>query len=208
MATVKFSKELSERIIANARSVYKPQLDKAIQNTKWEWFDVVYNRAYAQYLPHMNALPNEFFTIQDEVHILEFGNVNMDAKIILPSARKFPKENIPDLLIRYNSWRTSEFKITDDEQWGTVGEEIYAYKQAINKITNASEEFVESVRTIIITYPTLAPALRAWPPLWELLPDTAREAHKRINEKVKTEIVLDLDLSKLTSAITMHKLTK
>ena len=70
------------------------------------------------------------------------------------------------------------------------------------------EEFTDGVGKVIGAYSTLAPALKAWPPLWDLLPDATKERHKEIVERVKKEVVVeDVDLSSMTTIATLAKLT-
>lgn len=210
MATVKFSKELQENIKQNAQLVHKAQITKAIEAFKTEWFETIYNRVYAPYLPHMNALPNEFFLMLDEVTLTKFGDVGLEVRMKLPRDYKFPRSQVPNLLLMQDSWRASQFLVKDDNMWGTLADDIYAYQEAVNKLKAQSNEFVEAVTKIITTYSTLAPALRAWPPLWDLLPSHTQERHKLVEARVKADIKLDdsLDLGKLTSAVVMHKLTR
>lgn len=207
MATVKFSKELRETIIRNAKEVHEKQIVNAIGEFKREWFDTIYNKAYADYIPHMNALPLEFFHAPDSVMIEQFGAIKLEAKVILPYRYKFPKDDPANNLIKFSSWR-AEIGVKDDGNWGDLATDIYAYNEKILKLRAASEEFVRSVAQIIGTYPTLAQALKAWAPLMGLLPISAIEAHNRKAERTKSEATLDMDFSKLTSAITMHKLTR
>jgi hypothetical protein len=51
----------------------------------------------------------------------------------------------------------------------------------------------------------LAPALKAWPALWELIPDDVKEKHREVKERSKGGIDLDVDLNKLTAVSTAAK---
>lgn len=207
MATVKFSKELQENIILNAKSIFTAKLERHKQNIKTEWFDAIYNRAFAQYIPHMNALPNEFFSMRSKINLMRFGSSDMAIEFTMPRDYKFPHEIPKGLLLQVNNWR-NELSVTDDNLWGDVAGEIYGYQAQVRQIDNESKEFVEAVRTVITTYSTLAPALKAWPPLWDLLPEEAKNRHKTIVQRTKNDATLDIDLSKFTSTVVMHKLTK
>jgi hypothetical protein len=70
-------------------------------------------------------------------------------------------------------------------------------------------EFVKGVEDIIKNFSTLAPALKAWPPLWDLIPRDKQEKHKEIVERKSNKpVALDMDTSSLTAAVTMAKLVK
>jgi hypothetical protein len=61
------------------------------------------------------------------------------------------------------------------------------------------------VYKICNTYSTLAPALKAWPPLWELIPENVKDTHRKIVERTKNDVVLDVDIGKLTALSTAAK---
>jgi hypothetical protein len=207
MATVKFSKELQSAIEGSAKSIFAAKLERHKQNIKTEWFDTIYNRVFAQYIPHMNALPDEFFSMRSKLNLVRFGSSDMQIQFLMPREYKFPHDLPKGLMISRNSWR-DELAIADDNQWGDLAGEIYGYQARVRQIENECAEFVEAVRKVTTTYSTLAPALKAWPPLWDLLPEEAKERHKAITQRTKNDATLDIDLSKFTSTVIAHKLTK
>ena len=71
------------------------------------------------------------------------------------------------------------------------------------------DKFVANVDLIMNTYSTLAPALKAWPPLWDLIPADKQERHKEIVERKKKDIQLEnvVDLNSMTAVSVMAKLT-
>ena len=72
------------------------------------------------------------------------------------------------------------------------------------------DEFVEGVQQVINSFSTLAPALKAWPPLWDLVPDDKQRKHREIvtRSKAVSKDDLGIDTSQLTAAVTMAKLTR
>ena len=59
------------------------------------------------------------------------------------------------------------------------------------------------------TYSTLAPALKAWPALWDLLDEDTKERHKKIVERKKKDTDdIGVDLNSMTAAVTFSKLTR
>jgi hypothetical protein len=61
------------------------------------------------------------------------------------------------------------------------------------------------VKKVIEAYTTLAPALKAWPPLWELIPENYKNKHRQVVEREKKEVKLDVDINKLTALSTAAK---
>jgi hypothetical protein len=61
------------------------------------------------------------------------------------------------------------------------------------------------VKKVTEAYSTLAPALKAWPPLWDLIPEDVKNTHRKIVERTKNDVVLDVDIGKLTALSTAAK---
>jgi hypothetical protein len=61
------------------------------------------------------------------------------------------------------------------------------------------------VTKVIEAHATLAPALKVWPPLWELIPDEYKDRHREIKVQGKKEVTIDVDLGKLTAMSTAAK---
>lgn len=68
-------------------------------------------------------------------------------------------------------------------------------------------DFTKVVTAVLDAYSTLASALRAWPPLWDLLDEKIKAKHKEATVKAKADKpVLDVDLSAATQLLTMKRL--
>ena len=65
------------------------------------------------------------------------------------------------------------------------------------------------VKKIIGMHTTLGPALKAWPPLWDLVPEGTKNRHRKVVERVKPEVAeVEVDLTALTGTITAAKFAK
>jgi hypothetical protein len=95
--------------------------------------------------------------------------------------------------------------LKDHLVWGEFHADVTAYQQRVAEAVKRREEFVDAVKSICNTYSTLAPALKAWPPLWDLVPEDVKDKHREIKERTKTEVVLDVDIGKLTAMSTAAK---
>lgn len=99
------------------------------------------------------------------------------------------------------------------EQWDDLAEQCKARNDKVAKLTAERDEFVASIDKLLDRHTTLAPALREWKPLWELLPEEAKERHKkkverkRSPEQAKAELdELGVDLNKMTSVVGLNRL--
>ena len=96
-----------------------------------------------------------------------------------------------------------------DTRWDWLKPEFKEYNRKVFVEIDKREKFLSSVNTLMNSYTTLAPALKAWRPLWELLPEEAKERHKTVKERKVTKAEeLDLDLNSMTSAVTLNKITR
>ena len=86
------------------------------------------------------------------------------------------------------------------------------YTQQRSQIWAEGEEFVDGVMAVVNAPATLAPAVKAWSGLWELVPEEYQERAKRVVPKKERQVVTrdgaDVDLNKLTGVGVASKLTK
>jgi hypothetical protein len=66
------------------------------------------------------------------------------------------------------------------------------------------------VKAVITSYSTLAPALKAWPPLWDLLGEDVKDKHREVVEREKRDpaaaISGSVDLDRLTALASLSKM--
>lgn len=219
MATVRFSETLKDEILSNAKNLFSMQLKDAHNAHPEGMGDTIYNKFFtADVVGKMNALPNGFLDEKESIDFGGFRGVPADVddsmyrvsgiSINFSSPRKWPAK-WPEILTGAEiDWRTLYLK-WEDERWDELKQSIYDYNQRIKQIQQKKASFVEGVREVINTYATLAPALKAWPALWDLVPEDAKERHKKVVERKKKDASeINTDLSNLTAQVTFSKLTK
>jgi hypothetical protein len=209
MATVRFSKELQEEIIKKAKAVFDKQLETA-KNSRpsHEWGDKIYTTLFGQHVPALNAVPQEFLRMRNNIEVANVGSQQCKLTFNLTSPRPWPNEfKESDLAKRYSHYG-DEISLKDDLVWGELFSEVSAWQQRIKDVLTKQNEFVEQVRKIIEAHATLAPALKMWQPLWDLIPEEYKERHRKVVEREKKETVVDVDLSSMTAAVVAHKITR
>lgn len=207
MATVRITKELTEAIQRNARAKFADRIkaaeDAAPKGTKWG--DYIYDKLFGQYVPIMDHLPAEFFHARDSITVSRIGGQSVNLKFGLSSARRWPA-SFPASLPAESIW-SGMVALKDDLIWGELHAEVTAWRTKCHTIREQAREFVEGVSKILTSYSTLAPALKAWPPLWELVPEYTKNKHKEITERRKPEKVApNVDVNRLTAVLTASKL--
>jgi hypothetical protein len=207
MATVRFSQELRDKIKVNAGNLFTADLQKA-DAVPEGLGDKIYEIAYASYIPAMNALPNEFFYTLSGISVKKIGDVVYSSPRLSFRNGKRPIAETPLANMLYKSNYSREDWDLIGDGWAEVKQELDLRKNRIAEVARKKNEFVESVNKIINSYETLAPALKAWQPLWDLIPDEYKERHRRVVERTKNEVVLDVNLDTLTAQVIKSKLTR
>ena len=211
MATVRFSDELKNAIVKNAEAIFKKQIDDALSSYPKDWADRVYERAFASYIPSMNALPTCFFTEVTTLNISYIGDLRVGVACNLTNKRVYPHKlpTTADFTIEASShYSNTELRLKDIPMYEDIKAEAIAYMDRVKVLRERQTAFVEQVRKIINAHATLAPALKMWQPLWDLIPEDYKERHRKVVERTKNEVTVDVDLGSLTAAVVAHKLTR
>ncbi len=79
---------------------------------------------------------------------------------------------------------------------------------AINEAVKRRDEFTASVKQVINAHATLAPALKMWPPLWDLLSEDVKNKHREVTERSAkaTAETVGVDLNRLTALASLSKM--
>jgi|10_taG_2_1085330.scaffolds.fasta_scaffold88000_2 hypothetical protein len=224
MATVRFSELLKSDIERNAKNVFKERIIQAKQNTPASWnAEYLYNTIFSKDIrDKMNALPDKFLETQTNIslngfhdvprdekhnHKNEFWNVHDSIALEFSVPHRFPHgSEFPDWK---KNWRSMTLKY-NAPRFATIQAEWETWMQGVNAIKDKRKEFVKGINKITSTYATLSPALKAFPALWDLVPEQYRERHLEIvtRKKGNPQELGDLDVNALTSEVTLSKLTR
>ena len=220
MATVRFSADLKGRIKNKAKSLFEAREKAAKKKFPNKWAERIYDLMYQDTKDQMLAMPKDYFSMSDAIAFGGFiGNNwdtdrNVDVHLEMEKERPFPATTAKGTHgIHKDSSRWGVHSLdADDPRWTEVKEEYDAYLVAYKKIVDERMAFVAGVEKVTEAYSTLAPALKAWPALWDLLPSGTQERHREIIERKKQtreeRIGADVDFNKLTAQVTADKLTR
>tara|TARA_R110002153_G_scaffold152498_4_gene304071 strand:+ start:9211 stop:9906 length:696 start_codon:yes stop_codon:yes gene_type:complete len=231
MATVRFSDQLNKDIKDNARRLHNAAIDKVrmsfiTDGIAKEIHEILYTK---EQRTTMDKLGNDFFSARNTLSLAGFyDSNNRDVKLDFGTdvvgnttfnycnSSITPRIDFSDLKFGSNarpfgmeaSYGT--FKLSSDRKWDSIRERYITWCKQLYTAEVKRDEFVAGVQQVINSFSTLAPALKAWPPLWDLVPDDKQRKHKEIVERSKstTKDDLGIDTSKLTAAVTMAKLTR
>ena len=213
MATVRFSTALRQTIIHNAKNIMEARINAEIKNYPQNIGDRLYDIVLGPYLPIMNTLPQEFFTKLKLITVNSVGEGILPCHVEYPfsngNERLFPK-GYPDtsavaLSQSYYSSPNS-FTIKDHADVQHIVAEFRDWSDRVRKLKDRQAEFAAGVKEVIEAYETLAPALAAWPALYDLLPISAKERHEQKVTRTKKEVNIATDIDALTGMVAIKRL--
>lgn len=217
MATVRITDSLKSEILSNANRLHQPMIDKARESHDPNWGRRIYELSFdADTRNKMQQLPLCFFKTFDKVQLEGFVDGPTDGLSVMMTMRynceidmsglPFPNEQPKGNPLQMG-WRGC--KVTYNSSFYELAVEYNEWCQRIRDAEDKREQFVDGVKKVLENFSTLAPALKAWPALWDLVPDDKKEKHKEIVERKKSgPAELEIDTSSLTAAVTMAKLTR
>jgi hypothetical protein len=178
------------------------------------WGIVIYNAVFGDQVAQAEKLASMgrgWFKYITKIQVTQIGDCVITPQLELPLGREMPwpfdlndtgkakkTSHWNDALVLFDHPDLAEFKAA-----------AAAYTERVGKAKARQREFVDSVKTIVHTYSTLAPALKAWPPLWELLPLDVQIEHKKVvtkDKQQKQELVAAIDFDKITAMSAASKL--
>lgn len=210
MATVRITKELINDTVAIARAQFSEPIAKAKEaKPEDKWGDYIYDQLFGKYYHTMKELPSQFLPQTTVVSVHSVGGIDCDLRFTLneekPMPAALPYEVVPEIADR--RWN-GQYELKDHLVWGKLYAEVKAWSDKVEALKKRQRDFETGVRTVLGNFSTLAPAIKEWPPLWELLPQWAKDKHKEVTvREKKSKGSVDSDvLGKLTGAITAVKL--
>ena len=228
MATVRFSDELKSRIKGNAKEIYDKKLKKLKEDfvSSRNFGEELYQLTFSNTL---DSQPDWYFEQQEACTFEGFYNLpeNMSreqkylyddldfgfkysTKHAIPNdckGSKFKDDN-KCRLSSYGTW-TLDY---ESSKWDGIKRDVLVYTQQRRQLELDRYEFVEGVMAVVEAHATLAPAVKSWSGLWELVPESYRTRARQVVPKKERQVITrdkaEVDLSKMTGVVVASKLTK
>lgn len=81
------------------------------------------------------------------------------------------------------SWRPWEYKVKSWGAWPDMEEAYNAWVARVKRVRDDHEAMRSSVHKLLRSHSTLAPCIKKWPALWDLLSDEYRDKHREVVER-------------------------
>jgi hypothetical protein len=206
MATVRFSKELTEKIISNAKAKMQPAVTKAEESKPDNsWGQVIYDTIFAEVKPIISQVPAGWLKTVERMDIEQVVDARCSMRFTFATPLPWPNVFVTTASAHKERSYSDGIVLTDERVWAELYAEVVASKERVSAARKRQNEFADMVKKVTEAYSTLAPALKAWPPLWDLIPEDVKNTHRKIVERTKNDVVLDVDIGKLTALSTAAK---
>jgi hypothetical protein len=191
-----------------------PQVKAAEEAIPTGVADEAYAIAFGAYTDATAALPEDFFDWKSDIVFPEYS---VTVPFLDGKGRPFPYILNGELFgvepnMSYYRSGTNIFNfVKADPRWDQVKLKLHAYRDRVSAAYTAQNNAAEEATKFLANYTTLAPALKAWPALWGLLPLSAKEAHERKTERKKTVMPTPEfgdAMHALTAAVITSRMTK
>lgn len=215
MATVRLTDTLKKDILRNADRLYDRRISAAREQPEG-WGPII--RDWAVPKEHRDiiaTLPDYYFTKGRELDISMPRNV-LPEGIIPDGMFTLPvKVDFTGYVVPVSTSDRVDFTYYRVQFRTTVGLEDWLPKYrdwcvAHTKVEEQRAEFRKGVELVLNASATLAPALKAWPALWDLVPEEKKRKHKEVKPRSTTSKAdaIGVDTAALTAAVTAAKFTR
>lgn len=204
MATVRFNMNIKETIIQTAKQQMKPAWDRvnALIPGPEEGLKV-YEIMFAKELPLLEQLPDGWFEYRNNMTIgkllEEEPTVNLCLKF--PKSVRWPHAIYDNEVFTMSKYYQVQVELKPHPVWDSLITQVRAYRAAYRTQAHKEDVYIHSIRVMLDAYTTVSPALKAWPPLWDLLPQQCKLDHVKVADKQqrKRNIPVDVDLDAITA---------
>lgn len=209
MAVVRLNKKIRDDILTRAAIQMQPSIDRAnaLIPSGSEWGMKAYRIMFGDELSIIEQAPDNWFKLRSEIGLRGLiPTDHRELQLKLSAPVRWPDTIAENDFIKPTQYGFGAVEIKPHPAWDELIAAYRTYKEASDAAYKKKEMYVKSVGKIINTYNTLGPALKAWPPLWDLLENNEQNEHRRVDAPRKREEKdIDVDFGALTSISTAAK---
>lgn len=211
MGTVRIGVDLKKHIVANAMATYLKRLNMAQNNLKFPYDGpTFYSMLFGEWEKQMEELPKGFFPVRSVIQIRNVGGIVPPSLTLNCGAKRFPYD-MPstgrDFILSMSMREYAFITLLPSERWESIIKAVHDWKQQHDNLVAERDAFIIGVTKVLDAHATLGAAVKTWPALWELVPETVKERQRSTTKPEKKEAApLDIDVDRLTAAVAMSKI--
>jgi hypothetical protein len=209
MAVVRISEDLKTGVRSNARKLFDDKI-RAIWDNPPDVGEAIMSRLLGPYVETVKSLPSGFVDMTDTFDLVRIGTTEYRTRLKTSGNYPTPDRDINLALGYVQGSSVPDIKLADDPAWDDVKAQMDEWMAKRKEVTKEQDAFIEGVMKVLEAHATLAPALKAWPPLWDLIPEEYKQRHRKVVERTKPEdsAASDVDLNRLTATVAASKITR
>jgi hypothetical protein len=203
---VRISDKLIGEVVGNISGLYKYYTDD-IDKQKPDVGDRIYELLYGPYLSRMEDLPETFFHKIDRIEVKDVAGGNLGCVFKLSSTRLGslthpPGDNVGSSDTRFDAVNIKRTPYTEE-----IVDAILGWHRQKQDILEVRINSTLAVKRVMREHKSLAPAIKAFPPLVDLLPAATRLKVEVPQHRLMSALMeLDPHLKRLASDIALKKM--
>lgn len=213
MAVVRMSDDLRRNIESMARASFDARIDTANKSLVVPMSgDEIYNLMFADTVNGMLALPDGYFRMSDTFIVSSVNGVRIHHGFTLSKPMPWPYDiptkphfakNSP-----YGNTVQIVLRMNESGLWDSLEAAFIDWQKRVKDVADSRDQFVSGVRAILNNNTTLGAAIKQWPPLWDFIPQYAKDKHSQVVEKKKRELIEkpEVDTASLTAMAALNKM--
>lgn len=224
MATVKMSGALREAMAKNAEAIFEARIQHVANESPCTG-DEIWDCMFSQYQRYIDGLPDFMYDTKESISVksVEFvedafdrvRDVRIGKRFSFSTPKPFFSKSDSSLGsgyfnydgYRYSSWAGLVID-TSHHAWKPVVDKLIAWAEKRDSLLKEQREYKNIVCKIVDAFNTLAPMIKEYPAMWDLVPQETKDRHLTVTEKrKKTKVELDVDVNKINAITARAKLT-
>jgi hypothetical protein len=213
MAVVRMSDDLRRNIESMARASFDARIDTANKSLVVPMTgDEIYHLMFADTVNGMLALPDGYFRMSDTFIVSSVNGVHIHHGFTLSKPMPWPYV-IPTMphfanTSSYGSAIQINLRMNESGLWDSLEAAFIDWQKRVKDVADSRDQFVSGVRAILNNNTTLGAAIKQWPPLWDFIPQYAKDKHSQVVEKKKRELIEkpEVDTASLTAMAAFNKM--
>jgi hypothetical protein len=212
MATVRFTNDLISDIKHKAKAPFDTKKGEIERSKNFDhWAHTIWKAIVGEHETALLSLPRSWMpaTTRFSVKVPILGSshhhhyIHAHAQQSYPMPREFGANDDIDAVTNSGYICIS----ATSEVFKPLIEEVSEWAYQIKAVEKQRDTMMNGIDQLTKTYATLGPALKAWPALWDLLPESAKTKHKDVVKREKPEPKeLKADLGAMTAALAVQKM--
>jgi hypothetical protein len=203
--TVRISDKLTTMVIENISSLYRKKLEE-LDKQKPDVGDRIYELVYGPHRRNMELLPKCFFRRFDSLEVGQIDGVKWLIRFKLSATVLGAYMHPENENVRLDGFSSDRLAIFRTPQTEEIIDAILEWKGKIQTVGEVRMNAQGAVKGILKSYVSLPPAIKAFPPLIDLLsPEVRKKVDVPQHKLTSVEMELNPHLKQLATDIALNK---